>query len=123
MSIVCTTPMCEAGSASVEQMRQTFNSLSADVSQHFDASRFRSTVDSIEASFNAEYSWYDPLIPFNPVCCTIEKIGQQADLITNQMLESVGASGIPGPSTASMDPLLMLGFLVVGYLIFREIKH
>jgi len=114
--------MCESAQASVNQMVETFASLSADTS--FDTSRFKPTVDSIKASFDAEWSWYDPYIPFNPACCTLEKIGQQADILTNQMLSSVGADPVTGPSTGpGIDPLILAGVLFAAFLLVREVRR
>lgn len=118
--MICTTPMCSDARASVQQMRSTFNQLTA-VAQ-FSRTRFESTVLSIENSFNANYSWYDDLIPFNPVCCTLSQIGSQADALTADMLRSVGAAAPPAPAPAS-DPLSSLttlaGLAIVGYLLFQ----
>lgn len=96
-STVCATSlMCKKGRSAVEQMSHTFDYL-RDNNQGFNAAAFEPTVRSIESEFNAIYSFYTEWIPFNPDCCTIEDIGINADAITNQMLASVGAAGVPPP--------------------------
>ena len=115
-SAVCTTPMCDSGSASVSEMDNVYQSLPIDTQ-----SRFQSAHDSIMASYNANYSFYDDWIPFNPVCCTLQQIGQQADTLTNQMQLALGqVPTAPGPGTQSqgmsLQSMIILG--AVGYLAF-----
>jgi hypothetical protein len=122
--MICTTPMCTDGKASVDQMNATFNDLVA-THPEFNASQFQPTVKSITDVFNATYSFYDPYIPFNPVCCTIADIGAQADALTNEMLASVGGAPIPGPSTQT-DPLgmlLVIGGIIAAVMLIREVRR
>lgn len=93
---VCTTPMCKDGRAAVERMNWTYQYLD-DQYQNFNPATYQATVESIRSSLAAVDSWYADWIPFNPTCCTIADIGAQADVITNQMLASVGAANIPPP--------------------------
>jgi len=93
---VCTTVLCKDGRAAVAKMWFTWNYL-RDTFPNFNAASFESTAHSIQSALDAVDSWYADLIPFNPTCCTIDDIGKQADLITNQMLVSVGAANIPEP--------------------------
>ncbi len=98
-ALICTTGMCAQGRASVEEMVQVFNQLSNDTSLSFNVARFQSTVESIRATADS-YSPLNDWIPFNKECCALKDIGAQADTVTRQMLDSVGASsaGI-GPGT------------------------
>lgn len=96
---ICTTPMCTNGGLSVQQMEETFNSLLSN--PKFDRSRFESTMLSIKNAYDSSIGWYDPYIPFNPICCSIESLGKQADALTVSMLKSVGSeTTTPGPSTS-----------------------
>src|SRR5262245_44754261 len=111
--LICTTPMCSQGKASVDTMSRTYNLLVQNPG--FDRWRFESTVVSLEEAFDAAYSFYDPMIPFNPKCCAILDIGYQADRVTADMRASVGAAPTgPGPSTqpgVSGDSLVTRGIV------------
>ena len=125
MSIICTTPMCEAGGLSVAQMQGTFDDLSANSA--FDRARFESTVTSIARAYADSISWYDPYIPFNPICCSIETLGRQADAVTREMIASVGGElPGPGPSTPSggfdMSSLMLLAGMTLLVVYAGPIK-
>ncbi len=115
-SAVCTSTMCDSGSASVTEMDSVYQSLPSDIQ-----SRFQSAHDLIMAGYNANYSFYDSWIPFNPVCCTLQQIGQQADTLTNQMQVALGqvpsGSG-PGTQSQGMSLQTMIVLAAVGYLAF-----
>jgi len=96
MATVCTTPLCKSGRAAVAKARWTWQYLK-DNYPGFNAGSFNPAIQSLEASLASVDSWYADFIPFNPVCCTIEDLGAQADILTNQMLGSVGAVNIPPP--------------------------
>ena len=121
---ICTTPMCDDGKASVERMRATFDNLS-NTNPAFQRARFEPTVVSIETSFQAEWSWYDDLIPFNPVCCTIADIGSAADTLTNQMLASIGAAPVEPISkpTSPFDSITILAGVAIAAYLFVNIYH
>jgi hypothetical protein len=112
---VCTTPMCDSGSASVSQMDALYQQLGQP-------SQYQQAHDAIMASYNQSYSWYSDLIPFNPDCCTLQQIGQQADALSSQM--SGGTIGA-GPSTQgqgmSLTTILVLGAaLYLGMVYFAS---
>lgn len=111
---VCTTPMCTDGRTAVVEMEHTFSYLKQNYPT-FNQEYFGPAVASIRASLDAVDSIYADWIPFNPTCCTIEEIGSQADLLTNQMLQSVGASGVPAPPPAGTDwfSIALLGGLAL----------
>lgn len=123
--MICTTPMCEAGALSVAQMQETFNDLTFD--PQFDRARYEPTVESIAGAYAAQASWYDVYIPFNPICCSIQSLGQQADSLTREMLLSVGAEPTgPGPSTPSsgfdMSSLMLLAGMTLLVVYAGPIK-
>lgn len=118
----CTTVMCSEGKAKVQQMRITYENLKNNPS--FNTNRFADTVNSIEESFDAEYTMFSEWIPFNSACCTIGDIGEQAAIITNQMLQSVGSTTVP---TAPKPPdtlgsLATIGIVVAGLVLFSNVK-
>lgn len=96
-NVICTSAMCQQGKASVDTMERTFNVLLGN--PLFNRAHFEPTVTSLEQSFQDQWHFYTPYIPFNPACCAIQDIGQQADDLTNAMLASVGAESTgTGPS-------------------------
>lgn len=103
-------------------MRLTYDNLKNN--PKFNTNRFASTVDSIEESFDAEYTMFSEWIPFNPACCTIGDIGEQAATITNQMLQSVGGTTIPvsSPPPDTLGSLATLGILVAGVVLLSNVK-
>jgi hypothetical protein len=103
---VCTTPMCDSGAASVAAMDSLFQSLGSP-------SQFQSQHDQIMGAFNQTYSWYSGLIPFNPNCCSVQQIGQQADALTVAM---GGASNGPATQAQGMSITSILLLVGVGYL-------
>lgn len=97
MSDVCATSLvCKSGRAAIQRMTWTLAYLK-DQYPNFDASRFVPTVESIQSSLAAIDHFYTDWIPFNPDCCEFESLGNQADVMTNSMLQSVGAANIPPP--------------------------
>lgn len=96
MASVCTTPLCKSGRAAVAKAWYTWHYLQ-DNYQNFNAASYQPALQAIQASLDSVDSWYADLIPFNPVCCTIDDLGAQAEILTNQMLASVGAVNIPPP--------------------------
>ncbi len=121
---ICTTPMCDAGAASVAQMQTVFNQLdSAGQVQ------FLSSATAINDSFNSIYSWYSDMIPFNPDCCAVQDLGAQADALTHQMQQYMsvpaGSQLGPGPGTSaagmSLPALIVLG--VLGFLALSHVAN
>ena len=124
MSIICTSPMCVDGKASVDTMDRTYNVLIGN--PRFNRSHFEPIVTALDESFDEQYSFYSSYIPFNPACCAIKDIGAQADKVTNDMLESVGAATAgPGPGTMAggfnLDAILPLAYLAVGAMVLSNI--
>lgn len=119
-NIVCTTTMCSEGAASVSNMLRTFDDLSHNPA--FNRGRYEPTVRNINQAFEDNYSFFSMLIPFNPSCCVVKEIGAQADQLTAEMLQSVGAAtpgtgpGSTGPAIDT-DALVTLGMLVAGAVI------
>lgn len=118
---ICTTPQCDSGAASVQEMNAVFVQLSDP-----QKSPFQSSVDAINSSFQSVYSWYDSWIPFNSDCCTVGNLGTQADALTAQMQSVLGAIPVgPGPSTQStglsVPALVVLG--VVGFLVVSHVAN
>lgn len=122
--IICTGPMCTQGKASVDTMDRTFNVLLGN--PLFNRQHFEPIVLALEQSFEEQYSFYSPYIPFNPACCGVKDLGAQADKITNDMLASVGAAqpGTGPGSTAppiSGDTIMNLGMLALGVVIVSNV--
>lgn len=117
MDIVCTTAMCSQGRASVQEMRNTFDTLSQN--PDFTKWYFEPTVISIEKAFQDSYSVFSEWIPFNPSCCAIKDIGAQADDLTIKMLAAAHAAGITtGPgSTAPPIQLPDVALWIVAGLV------
>lgn len=119
---ICTTPMCEDGKASVDQMLSVFHSLySPDI--------FAPAVQAILDSSNETYSWYSDLIPFNPACCTMQAIGVQANAVTQQMSDWANVHN-PGGNPSIQNPatggglatvLVGLGVLAAGIALFQPV--
>src|SRR5262252_8383947 len=97
--MICTSTMCADGRVSVQNMRSTFDSLVSNTD--FNRSYYEPTVLAIEKSFHDNYSVFSEWVPFNPSCCAVKDIGAQADEVTHQMLQSVGAEAptAPGPGS------------------------
>lgn len=116
---VCTTPMCTDGRAAVVEMEYTFGYLKQNYPT-FAAEFFAPAVASTRASLDAVDSFYADWIPFNPTCCTIEEIGAGADVLTNQMLQSVGASAVPHPPAGGTD---WLSVAIIGGLALVAVAY
>jgi hypothetical protein len=93
MSVICTTPQCDKGEASVAQMDAVFKDLSADLQNHF-----QSAHDAIMTALNSYWTSLDSYVPFNPACCSILSLGVQADQLTQQMQSAAGQQVTTGPS-------------------------
>jgi hypothetical protein len=126
--IACTSAMCAQGRVSVQQMRTTFDSL-ASSNSNFNRSYYEPTVISIEQAFHDNYSVFSEWVPFNPTCCAVQNIGQQADSLTHDMLQSVGAETPPvaGPSSGKppidINGLITLGALALGAILIANISQ
>lgn len=121
--IICTTALCAEGRAAVQQMMGTFTYLSNN--PQFPKARFEATVHSIESAFDDQYTMFSEWIPFNPACCAIVDIGKSADNLTNQMLQSVAAVGLPPKPKLPVDPVsgaLTLGTVLVVFLLAKELR-
>jgi hypothetical protein len=120
---VCTTVMCADGRRKVAEMWNAFNYLSESYSG-FDSSRFLPACNTIQQSLDAIDSWYATWIPFNPVCCSIDDIGNQAVQLTNDMLSSVGAAGVPVPpaSTDWGSVIVIAGIVILAAIYSPQIK-
>lgn len=119
--IFCTTPMCSAGQASVQQMLDTFQALGSP-------SQYSGQVAAIKSSFDAVWPgslyWLEG---FNPACCTVRDIGVQADQLTAQM-----QPGIPGLGPASQNQsgagssdysgLITLGIVVAAGFALMQVR-
>lgn len=121
--VVCTSVMCEDGRRKVAQMWTAFNYLSENYAS-FDRNHFLPTCNTLQQSLDAIDSWYASWIPFNPVCCSIDDIGNQAIIITNQMMASVGAATVPEPpaSTDWASVIVVAGVVVVLAIYSPQIK-
>lgn len=113
---ICTTPMCDAGEASVSQMDIVFRSLPAGLQN-----QFRSTHDNIMDNLASVASWYSDWIPFNPNCCTIQEIGQQADNLTHQM--QVANGQVPSGPLSDPGGMSLTSMVVLGVLGFLALTH
>jgi hypothetical protein len=120
---VCSTPMCSAGAASVDQMQSVFDALGSP-------SEFSSAVAGVKSAFDANYSAWDDWIPFNPVCCTIRDLGVSADTLTNQMQTKYGqtptgtgpATNAPGAELPTLGQL-SFGLVAVAALALVLVLH
>lgn len=94
--LTCTTVMCSEAKATMDQMWSIFNMLTSTY-QNFDPAKWQPAVKGLQDSFDANSHWWDMFYPFNPACCTQRDIAGQALILTNQMLQSVGANIVPAP--------------------------
>ena len=122
---ICTSAMCAQGKASVSEMRRVFNILSGNAS--FNRAKFEPSVLSIEQAFEEQYNILSEWIPFNPACCAIKDLGNQADRLTVQMQTAAGAATTPGgpgssQSGLNLDALLMLGALALGAVVIGNLS-
>lgn len=110
--VVCTTPQCTTGEAQIQQMDSVFQSLSSDLQ-----AQYQSAHDAIMSSYNSIYGITTNYIPFNPDCCTLADLGNQAVSLQNQMLSASGQQGTQLQPSAGL-PLGTLVILVgAGYLL------
>lgn len=118
--------MCAQGKASIQEMRRVFNILSGNAS--FNREKFEASVLGIEGAFEDSYSVFSEWIPFNPACCAIKDLGNQADRITTQMLTAAGVA-LPGtgpgsqPPAIDLDAMVMLGALALGAVIIGNVSQ
>lgn len=120
---ICTTGDCEKGRISIQEMRTTFNALSGN--PDFDSVKFRSAVESLEALYAQNTSFFSEWIPFNPNCCAVADIGVQADTLTTRMLQSVGAAPLTPPASAAgfdLNSLMALGGILLGVMFLSNLK-
>lgn len=110
--------MCSDGRAAVVEMWRAFNYLS-EIYPDFHSGAFRPSCEAIQAALDANDSWYADWIPFNPTCCTIAGIGEQAEVLTTQMLASVGAATLPAPPKGTdWASLVVIGGLLAIALVY-----
>jgi hypothetical protein len=108
-SVIPSSQDCVVGSQSVNLMDQTYQALPAG-----SQAQYQQQHDALMTAFNAQYSSWMSWIPFNPSCCAVEQIGEQADNLTSQMTggavtgPSVTPSGIPLPSLPNVTTLLIV---------------
>lgn len=96
---ICTTPMCTAGRASVEQMDSVYQANASNLQS------FQSAHDAILSTFQSYWITIDEWIPFNPECCAIQQLGAQADQLTMQMQQALGQNPVSaGPGSQSQSP-------------------
>lgn len=118
--IVCTTAQCSQGANSVHAMDNYFQALDPAAQ-----ATYRAEHDYIMTQFNANYSWYSPYIPFNPACCGILTIGQQADQLLCKMTGSAACvSPSAGDGSMSLPAMIVLGavaFLTIQYVINKKV--
>jgi hypothetical protein len=110
--VVCSTPQCTTGEAQVQEMDATFQGAPSNVQ-----AQFQSAHDSIMTSFNQIYGMLTNYIPFNPDCCTIGDLGNQAQALQNQMLSAMGQSGTPLTPSAGLPLGTLLILVGAGYLL------
>jgi hypothetical protein len=99
-------------------MWDTLNELKSSYT-NFQYDKYYSTCAAIQAELDSVDSWYAGVIPFNPVCCTIDNIGDKAVELTSQMLSSVGAITIPKPP----DENDWTTYVVVGGVILLALVY
>jgi hypothetical protein len=124
---ICTTSMCSAGRASIEEMDAVYNSLESTLQP-----RFQSAHDSILSTYQQYWVSVDEWIPFNPECCAIQQLGYQADSLTSQMQQASGqVSSGPGPGTQAQPTDWLSGLfgpsgkwmVLGGILLFLAWEH
>lgn len=117
--IICTTAQCSQGADSVHAMDNYFQAL--DPSRQ---AAYQAEHDYIMTQFNANYSWYSPYIPFNPACCGILTIGQQADQLLCRMTGSQNcvspSAGDGSLSIGAIVALAVVGYFGIVYLAARR---
>lgn len=125
LSLICLESDCTNGEALVNEMDSTFQALPANLQL-----QFQSAHDSIMTSFNSYWVSIDKWIPFNPICCSILTLGQQANQLTIQMQQALGQTsvGVPTGSTFDLSSLLggsgtLLAFGVVAFLLLSEVNR
>lgn len=110
--VICSnTVVCQAAENAVQQMDSVYQANVASLTN------YQSSHDTIMSSYNANYSSLEDYIPFNPNCCTMQTIGQQAYDLMIQMQTALGQNPTPGGG----NTLGITGYIVlaaVGYLIF-----
>ena len=119
-SDTCTASMCGDAKALMDQMWEVYNNLVATYS-NFDANTFLPAATSIQKSYDDNYHWYDWWIGFNPACCTMYAIGEQARSLTSKMLASVGAADIPAPPSGNNTDwfsVLVVGGAIVLLVVY-----
>jgi len=113
--IMCTTTMCANAKVQLAQMQETYKNYANDGAF---VARFKPSVDSIQQAFDDNYSVFSEWIPFNPTCCALQDIGNQAEDMNNQMLSYVGAAPItPTPKPMDINSLLLVGGVIVGLIV------
>ena len=122
--LVCTTVMCEDGRRKVAQMWTAFNYLSENYPA-FNRNHFLPVCNTLQQSLDAIDSWYATWIPFNPVCCSMDDIGNQAIQVTNQMMSSVGAATVPEPPAGTDwgTVVVVAGVVLLAALYSPQIKR
>ncbi len=116
--VVCTTVMCYDGRRKVAEMWHAFDYLSANHSE-FDRNHFLPAANTLQQSLDAIDSWYATWIPFNPVCCSIDDIGNQALILMDQMMESVGVASVPAPPpTTNWSNVIIIGGIVLLAVVY-----
>lgn len=119
---ICTTPMCDSGHSSVMQMDSVYLGLDPEI-----RNQFQSSHDAILNTLNNTYSWYSTWIPFNPDCCSMQTLGQQAEQLTAQMQAAAGAVtlglGPAGDSGSGLSLGAMVALGVAGYLALAHIGN
>ena len=120
---VCTSVMCEDGRRKVSEMWATYDYLLANYPA-FNSSQFLPAATTLQQSLEAIDSWYATWIPFNPVCCSIDDIGNQAAQLTNTMLTSVGAARVPSPPPATNwgNVIVIAGIVLIAAIYSPQIK-
>lgn len=122
---ICNTPECTTGEAQINQMDSVFQSAPANVQ-----TQFQGAHDAIMSSFNAIYGITTNWIPFNPDCCTIGDLGNQAVALQSQILSAMGQSGTtltPSggfqlPSLQSVTSLLIVAGIVYLVVVLKPGK-
>ena len=107
------TSDCNLGVAAVQQMDSVFSMAPSGIQ-----SMFQSAHDSIMSQLNANYSWYDSWIPFNPVCSTVCAIGTQAEQLMQQIQSAMGQSPTPSANPGGIDFNGIIKMVVIGGAIY-----
>ena len=104
--LTCTTGMCANAKVQLAVMQDTYK-------QHADdpnfADKYKPSVDTLQAEFDASYSIWSMFIPWNPECCKVQDIGNQAEALTNQMLAYVGVQLPNVPQSFDWTTLAIIG--------------